>query len=290
MRHTTQAVGVLATGAYAFAIGSLLLGAMLWVTVRSGAVRVFPGPGAARMPVGVIAAIAGVGICANMTGLAGARLTETVNVATLARTDVLFSLFLSLWVMHERVDRWAFLFVPVMLAGICLQTGLFARATGLGNPGDWLVLGSAFCLAVNGFLIKRAAQHVSGLVIGLCNAGVNAVVFTMATMLTSGREALCAPWRAREMVPLMILGVLTFVFFASYNTALRTLPVWEVRLLCLAAPVVAALAGWVWLHEQPSWTQWTGMTLVGGGAAGIVWLRRGGRPVTNGNTMEINHE
>lgn len=272
LKRCAQEVGFLATGAVMFSTAALLLG--LAILVRKVMGRSLRRPAARRIPYGLLILIGCVGVCVNLLGLWGIKLTSVPNASTLARSDALFSLGLSACIVRETIERRALLFVPAMLAGICLLTGILARSPELGQTGDYLMLGSAFCVALNAFIIKRVVQEVSGLVVGFFNSAIIAAGFLAAIVLTKGWAGAFGKFPRHIWLYLFVLGGLAFVFFIAYNTALRTVPVWRVRLVCLAIPVVATLCGWAWLGGAPSVWQWFGMALISGGAAGIIVVRR----------------
>jgi drug/metabolite transporter (DMT)-like permease len=275
MTAATRAVGVLVTGACLFGIGSLLLAVVVIVRyVRHRAEKV------AWRAFGPALLVGACGIGANMAGLAGARLTSSVNLAVLSRSDVLFSLLLSMLVLREHIARRAFLFVPVMLAGAALVTGVFRGSVQALSAGDALILLSALCIAVNGFAIRWVTRRLHGVTLGFVNCTLNALWFVA---LVAWRESLAAlPQALTGEVGLALvgLGVLAVLFFAFYNLGLRTVPVWEARLICLLAPVTTAVVSWGIQHEHPQPGQIPGMALVLAGAAGIVWLWAGREAAT----------
>ena len=258
-----------------FSISAVLLGLTLAgrrVFGRGERMPKAPGSGQrARLPIRTMLLVGVVGITVNVLGLWAVKLTRVVNVATLARADALFSLVLSAWVFGEPIGRRAWFFVPVMLGGIGLLTGFLLHPLEVGNPGDYLILASAFGVALNAYAIKKAVQSVSGLVVGCVNSTMIGLFFVILVACQS-REV----WQdvtAEAWAALVMLGVLAYLFFASYNTALRSIPVWKVRLVCLLIPVVAALTAWAWFGDRPSSVQVLGMGLILAGAAGIIVVR-----------------
>ena len=275
MTSATRAVGMPVTGACLFVVSSLLLGASLLARHaymgRTGKANPWPG-WSALSPTLLVGAF---GITANLTGLQGASLTTPVNMAALARSDVLFSLLISVLVFRERIARQAYLFVPVMLLGACLLVGVFRGAMEAASIGDGLVLISAFFVAANAFAAQRALRRLNGLAVGFMNCTLNAVMFVVVVGCTDSLSAIPAALRGETGMALIGLGVLAYIFFACYNVGLRTCPAWEARLICLLAPVVAAVVSWGFQGKSPESGQIPGMLLILLGAAGIVWLRAG---------------
>jgi len=270
-----KALGMPLTGACLFMVSSALLGVSLLVRhacmARAGEANPWPG-WSALSPTLLVGAF---GIVANLSGLEGARLTTPVNMAALARSDVLFSLLISTIVFRERIARQAWLFVPVMLLGAALLTGVFRGSLGRASIGDALVLVSAFFVAANAFAAQRALRRLNGLAVGFMNCTFNAVMFVAVVACTDSLSAIPAALRGEMGISLIALGFLAYVFFACYNLGLRTCPAWEARLICLLAPVVAAAVSWGFQGKSPESGQIPGMLLILLGAAGIVWLRAG---------------
>jgi drug/metabolite transporter (DMT)-like permease len=188
----------------------------------------------------------------------------------------MFTLLLSLLLFGNAGGRRALFAVPVMLAGVLLTMQVNLRDVQLGNTGDWLILGGAFFLACNAFLIKKIMDDVHGLQVAAVNCLVNVAVFAAVFVAVEppGALAACPPaiWLA-----LLLCGACCFLFFVGYYAALKVMPVWEVRLLCLAVPVVAALAGWIAFDTAPTATQAVGATLILGGAGTIILRGRRAR-------------
>lgn len=269
MKSATAALGPLGTGAVMFSGATLILGLQLGMR---GEFR------RARLPdhrvFGQMLLIGLIGFFLNVAALLAMRLTSVTNVATLARTDILFSLVLAALFFHEAIERTAWFALPLMLGGICLLTGIFTTPFGMGSVGDGLVLLSAFLVALNAFLIRHVTQRADPSLVGFVNTGVNSILFLTAILVLSPRgEALPALGVAFRHPVALVLGGLAALFFMSYYVALRTLPVWKVRLLMLLIPVVAAVAGWIWLSEAITMVKALGMALVCAGAAGVILVK-----------------
>lgn len=273
MKSSTAAIGPLGTGAVMFSLASLLLGVQL---ACRGVFR------RERLPngraLGMMLLIGVIGLALNAAALVAICSTSVANVSTLARTDVLFSLLLATFLFRERIHWSAWLATPVMLAGICLMTGVLSVGFGGGSVGDALVLLSAFLVAVNAFIIRHTATYADPSLIGFVNTTINALGFLVVLTFRAPREEALPLLRAAFLyAPALALGGLAAIFFASYYVALRALPVWKVRLLMLLIPVVAGIAGCVWLNEVITTGQALGMMLICGGAGDVVIAKHANR-------------
>ncbi|NQU39845.1 MAG: DMT family transporter [Lentisphaerae bacterium] len=270
MKSVSAELGPMATGAVMFSVAAFLLGAQLAVR---GTFRRERLPD--RQTLGRLLLIGLIGFLLNAAVLLAVRMTSVTNVATLARTDVLFSLLLAAFIFREKVDRSAWWTTPLMLAGIYLLTGIVTRPFGMGNGGDALVLLSAFLVALNAYIIRHTAQRVDPTLIGFVNTATNSALFVVAALLVPPHSAGMLALGVAFAHPVALeLGCIAAIFFASYYIALRALPVWRVRLLMLMIPVVAALAGTFWLDENITAIEAMGMALICAGAAGAVLPKR----------------
>ncbi len=209
----------------------------------------------------------------NVCWITGTQLTTVTNAAVLGRTDIMFTLLLTALIFHERIRKAALLFVPVMLTGVWLVLDLKPDRLSFGYTGDWLVIVSALLLSVNAFIIKRNLQDAGGTLLALGNCTVNIAVFAAVQLLYAPNGFLTEKtWNT--LPALAGCGVCSFLFFIGYYQSLKVLPVWEVRLLSLAVPVVAAASGYFILGETASPGNAGGMLLVMAGAAGILLTGR----------------
>ncbi len=283
-RECTRAVGFLVTGTVMFVIAAVLL----------GLTRLLKGPLlndeaiAARRPIPYkrLLLIGLIGFSANGVAIAASQLTSVINVSALGRTDVLFSLALSVLIFREKVAKWAFFSLPIMAVGVCILTGIITESPELGKTGDYLMLFSAFLIALNAFVIKGALRDVRPLGVGATNTAVTAVCFIITTLVAYRSIDAFRDVSRETWIMLGALGVMAYIFFITYNMALKSVPVWEVRLFCLSIPVVATLAAWAWLGKRPSGLQCLGMCLIAAGATGAIVSRipRRAKPVDQGGS------
>jgi len=290
MKRCSAEVGVLATGAVMFTLSAVLLGLTLLLA------RFMTGTGGRisreATPWGALALIGFLGVGVNVLGIWGVKLTSIANSSALARSDVLFSLALSAFFFREPIERWSLAFVPVMLVGICLLTGFLVESPELGRPGDYLMLASGLCVSLNAFIIKRVVQRTSPLMVGFCNSGIIGLAFLGAALARHGPVGSFGGISHVVWSQLILLVLVSYVFFIAYNAALRTIQVWKVRLACLGIPVVATLFDWSAMGgPSPTGAQWAGMALICSGAAGItlagrlprrIWDRRSAAGVMPG--------
>ncbi|MCK4982717.1 MAG: DMT family transporter, partial [Victivallaceae bacterium] len=139
----------------------------------------------------------------------------------------------------------------------------------MGNIGDGLIIGGAFMLSLNSFIIKRLSAPLGPVRLAAFNCGINVLVFAIA-MIFWGDVNSILELSGKSCLTLLLCGVCSFVFFAGYYSGVRELPVWKVRLIALAAPVFTVLGGWMILEETLSGQSFIGIVLVLTGAAALI--------------------
>jgi drug/metabolite transporter (DMT)-like permease len=149
----------------------------------------------------------------------------------------------------------------------------------MGSVGDFLIIGGAFMLSLNSFIIKRFSKSLGPVRLAAFNCGINVVVFTVASIAFGGINGI-PELSPQAWLILLSCGVCSFVFFAGYYSGVRELPVWKVRLIALAAPVFTAFGGWIIFDETLSGQTFIGMVLVLAGAAALIKI----------NDKKVNYE
>jgi len=211
-----------------------------------------------------------IGSCCNLLWINGTRLTSVANASVLGRMDVVFTLFLSALIFKEEIPRRMWPFIGIALLGGALIVNVFnLDLNGMGNTGDFLIIGGAFMLSLNSFIIKRFSKPLGPVRLAAFNCGINVLVFT-ALSLYSGEMSRIPELSGKAWLILLSCGVCSFVFFAGYYSGIRELPVWKVRMIALAAPVFTALGGRIIFAETLSGNTFAGMILVLTGAAALI--------------------
>ena len=211
-------------------------------------------PGA--LTVGVI------GSCCNLLWIYGTKMTSVANSSALGRMDVIFTLLLALIIFGEKIPLKSWLFILSCLIGGALMMNIsnitFSSSENLGNA---LIIGAALILSLNSFLIKKLSAPFGPARLAAVNCGVNVIIFCIAFVTTESFN-LTAELSWQRFMTLLACGVCSFVFFAGYYTGIKTIPVWQIRIITLSAPVFTAIGGIVFLNEAISNIQVTGMTMV----------------------------
>ncbi len=255
-------ISVYLLGIVMFAVSGILLAA---VSPRQKAV-----PGAWKRFLPGAFAVGLIGSCCNLLWIGGTRLTSVANASALGRMDIVFTLFLSALIFKEEIPRRMWPFIGITLFGGALIVQFFSLdIAGMGNIGDGLIVGAAFMLSLNSFIIKRLSKPLGPVRLAAFNCGINVLVFTIASIFL-GEINNILKLSGNTWLILLSCGVCSFVFFAGYYSGVRELPVWKVRLIALTAPVFTAFGGWILFGETFSDQTFIGIIMVLTGAAALI--------------------
>lgn len=220
----------------------------------------------------------------NLSSLVGVRLTTAANAGILMRCDIFFSAALGWILLRERVTVLELIGSVLMIMGALAVSGMSLSGFRFSSIGDFYLLLTAFLLAVNAFVIKYRLSDLGNAVIAFYNSGIAALCFLMAGIGKNilGQLTLVSVSNAAGFGFLACMFI-NFVEYLLYYHALEHLPVWFVRVACLAAPMVTTLMGVTIFGEDIHLRQGLGIGGVIVGAALIllrmryaeVWHSRG---------------
>ena len=218
--------------------------------------------------IGKILLIGIIGTGCNILWITGTASTAVANAAVLGRTDIIFSLILAITIFHEKISKRALLFVPLVIFGLFLLLKHRIGQVSFGNSGDYMILGSAFLLSLNAFIIKHSMKNISGAALALGNCLINSLIFIGIQFFYKPRDCF-AGCDYRTVGLLALCGVCSFIFFIGYYKSLKLFPVWEVRLLTLIVPVLVAFIGYIVFDSRLALPQLLGGILILFGAGAI---------------------
>ncbi len=219
-----------------------------------------------------------VGAALNWACFFGLRYTTSANAGILQRTDILFTLLLSLFLVREPIRGRDWGSIAVMVVGVGMVIGASPHELRAHLLGDSMLLLGAFLVSLNAVLIQRCLQRTDSGTIATANSFCITLGFLAMLALTQ-RGALSSQLHATAAhgALMALLGFVIALVFVLYYIALGLLPLWEVRIFMLMIPVTAALFEAVFLGTRTTAGQAAGMAAVMGGAASISLRARGRR-------------
>tara|TARA_B100000609_G_C17128790_1_gene389005 strand:+ start:74 stop:970 length:897 start_codon:yes stop_codon:yes gene_type:complete len=210
-----------------------------------------------------------IGSCCNFLWIYGTRLTTVANASSLGRLDVVFTLLMSAFLFREKIPLKMWPCIVLSLAGAAVVSCSGADLSCSVNAGDWMVVGAALMLSLNSFIIKRFSGSFGPMRLAAVNCGINVIFFSLAWLL-SGNAAEILSLPLATWIMLILCGICSFLFFFGYYSGVRELPVWEVRLIALSAPVITTVGGYMFLNETVNLYEFAGILMLLAGSCGIV--------------------
>ena len=186
------------------------------------------------------------------------------GIATvLGNLQVLFVVFVAWAVFGERPGRRFLIFLPVVMAGVVMVSGLVGRADGGTHPLAGIGYGVATSIAYSGFLLilrrtSSGGPHVAG---PLAEATAGATVGAALIGLVFGGLQLHIPWPSFGWLLLLSLTSQT-IGWLLITSSLPRLPAAISSLTLLLQPAAAMLLAAIVLNERPTPVQIVGAVVV----------------------------
>jgi drug/metabolite transporter (DMT)-like permease len=245
----------------------LIAGALLYpVALRAAAGRRGSAPGGAKPGARAWFAGAIIGILLLFAGNGGVTIGETTLpsgfAAVLVATVPLWMILFAWPVQHQRVAFRSAVALAVGLGGVIILVG---DGTASGRiPGVIIVLGAAAAWGFGSVLSHRLAVPSHAMLAAAIEMLAGGVVL-LAVGAGSG-EFSRIQWSSVPATSWIALGYLigpgSILAFTAYGYALSHLPLTTVSTYAYVNPVVAVLAGIMFLGEQFTWREGLGAALV----------------------------
>ena len=215
--------------------------------------------------------IGAVAFCINLCSFYGVRFTTVSSGSVIYKTDILFTLIASRFLLNERMYPSDWMGTALMVLGTIVL--LWQKIVHMEPSliGDMLFLLAALLLTINAFIIKIKLGKMSHRVTATYNSSVTLVGFTILMAVTGHYRNGIEAFDSWERV-LMILtaGASISALFLLYYRALGKMPFWLVRVLLLFTPLWAVVIEWVFLHKTLVRNEIAGMAVILAGAVLIV--------------------
>ena len=228
-----------------------------------------PGPGPRTVRPGLRAWLAGavVGLLLLVAGNGGLTVGETTLpsglAAVLVATVPLWMIVFAWLLQHQRITLKAALALAVGLAGVVVLVG---AAAGGDARGVIIVLGAAAAWGLGSVLSHQLALPSHAMLAAAIEMLVGGVV--LLVIAAGAGEFSRIAWSAIPVSSWAALAYLigpgSILAFTAYGYALSHLPATTVSTYAYVNPVVAVLAGIVFLGEQFTWREGLGAVLVVG--------------------------
>ena len=224
-------LNVYLVGIIMFATSGVLLSWVLLIKHR----KIFI---SSSFPHSLIILIGVISILVNVLWFKGLELTSPTHVALLGKSDVIFSLLISMFLLKESIGKKNSLFILLMVVGMLGVMKIQLSDFSSFNPGDVFIILSAALLAFNAFLIRKAMKSTGPFEIAFVNCVFNTIGFAFLFFLNKGY---LYSFDQKGITIAIIAGVVAFLFFAGYYPSIRIFPLYTVRVLALLTPIITVI-------------------------------------------------
>jgi len=219
------------------------------------------------------------GFSLDFTAFFGLQLSTASNAAILLKADVLFTNFISIFVLKQRFSKLDWLLTLFILLGTLLVINIDFTEFKLNGIGDFLFILSALFVALNGFIIKSVQNDprvkVRDSTVAFYNNLITFFIFMFVFFLFERKiDQKAFTDHPLLIVSLIYTGFMQTVIYILYYYNLRILPVWIVRITLLLMPVFASFIGFFLLGETLSGLQIIGMIIVLLSTMGIILVQK----------------
>ncbi|HPJ87565.1 MAG TPA: DMT family transporter [Thermotogota bacterium] len=220
------------------------------------------------------------GFSLDITAFLGLQLSTASNASILLKADVLFTNLISVFVLKQKFTKKDWLLTGIILFGTFLVMDVDLTRFQLNGVGDFLFIASAFCVALNGFVIKSVQQdtrvNIRDTTVAFYNNGITFGIFFILFLIYDKQ----VPFEQIESNNLVIYslfytGLMQTAIYILYYYNLRMLQVWIVRIMLLLMPIVASFTSFFVLGETLDLFQIVGMITVILGTMGIILEHKG---------------
>jgi len=245
----------------------VIAGALLYpIARRASADARGTAPGRGRPSAKAWLACAVVGLLLLFAGNGGVTVAETrlpSGVAALLVATVPLWMIVFAWpVERQRVTARSAAGLAIGLGGVAILVG--AGLSGGGMSGVFIVLGASAAWGFGSVLSHRLPVPANALLAAAIEMLAGGVVLLAVAAATGefGRVHWSAVPATSWIALAYLIGPGSILAFTAYGYALSHLPVATVSTYAYVNPVVAVLAGIVFLGEQFSWREGVGAALV----------------------------
>jgi drug/metabolite transporter (DMT)-like permease len=193
-------------------------------------------------------------------------LTPVTNVLLLGRLEPPLTIALSIWLLHERLNRWEVLGSIVAFTGVILTIVLqtdrshMTPVAGLQvGLGELMAVSGAICLSIATIFAKKYLTHVPLGISNTMRTGLGTIVYFWLALWMYGADhfmGVLSPFLWQWM--LLYGTVIVAIGQSLWNAGLRASSIATASLVGSFAPIVGILAAYLILGEVPTRAQYIG--------------------------------
>lgn len=196
--------------------------------------------------------------------------TPVNNVVLIGRLEPVLALFLSIWLLKERVNQWESIGAIVSFVGVGLSIALQSPQPGMVSmagfnlgAGEILTATGAIALAISTVITKCWLSQVPLGLYNLTRTAVGTVIFFFLALLLYGHNHFMDVFSAFLWKWMLVYGPVIVVLGQSFwIQGLRRSTVKEASLISSFSPIAGVLSAYFILGEAPTLAQYVGGSVI----------------------------
>jgi drug/metabolite transporter (DMT)-like permease len=197
-------------------------------------------------------------------------ITPVTNVLLLGRLEPPLTLALSIWLLHDRLNRWEVLGSIVAFTGVVLTIVLQPTMSKMlpvagfqVGAGELMAVSGAICLSIATIVAKKHLAHVPLGIHSTVRTGLGTIVYFCLAVWMYGFDHfmdVLSPFLWQWM--LVYSTVIVVIGQSLWNQGFRISSIATASLIGSFAPIVGILAAYFILGEVPTRAQYSGGVVI----------------------------
>lgn len=190
--------------------------------------------------------------------------TPVTNVVLISRLEPPLTLALSIWLLHDRVNRWEMIGAIVSFIGVALTLFLQpAQPSVMLGVGESLAILSAITLAISTILSKKRLSRIPLGIYSIVRTGLGTIVFFCTALALYGSDHFMGVFSPFLWQWMLLYGVIIVVVGQSFWVAgQRAASVSTASIIGSFTPIAGILAAFLILGEIPTQAQYIGGSVI----------------------------
>ncbi|MTJ48399.1 DMT family transporter [Dolichospermum sp. UHCC 0259] len=197
-------------------------------------------------------------------------ITGVNNIILIGRLQLPLTIFLSIWLLQEQVNRWQIMGAFTALIGVILTVVLQTPEMKMINMegaevglGEILVAMSAVISGVSTIIIKKSLSHIPIGIFSIFRTALGTVIFFFIALILYGKNHFMDVFSPFLWKWMLVYGAIIVVLGQLFSLkGLRATTVSEASLAGSFTPVVSILSAYLVLGEVPTLAQYIGGSVV----------------------------
>jgi len=189
----------------------------------------------------------------------GLKETHSGISTLLGKSEIIFTILLSLLFLHERFTIWQWLSMAIIIIGLMVISGISAEISLIATV---IILGARLLYALQSFLVKKYGSKIDS----KSFAYLRAVTMTFFALLIA--------WVTKTLEPISLMPFLLlslsqlfglFLGRIFYFEAYKHLSISEINLIFVLEPILILMLAWLFFSDAIGLQKALGTVLITGG-------------------------